>query len=128
MMNCITSSPLKKDYETDDCISLIEAKVVNRYDDDNYSDNIHNIPITLADQSIENLRLLSKTGDITRFEVENRLKLLKSYLEYQRECDIEDEVDKNSRNPFLLLHGLLSFFCSCYKNSSTNNNRDIDID
>lgn len=128
MMNCITSSPLNKDYETDDYISLIEAKVVNRYDDDNYSDNVHNISITLADQSIENLRLLSKTGEITRSEGARRLRLLKSYLEYQRECDIEDEVDKNSRNPFLLLYGLLSFFCSCYKKSSTNNNRDIDID
>jgi hypothetical protein len=98
--------------------STVEATLIsNNYSDDNDSDS-HNIAITLADKSIESLRILKATGEISRSEEARRLKLLKSFLEYQRECDIEEEVDKTSRSPFLLLHGCLgfmSFFCRCYK-------------
>ena len=154
--------------------SIVEAKVIrkrNDDDDDDDDDNdydydyhdgtlesneIHNISVSLADQSIENLRIMKATGEITRSEGNyyhhyrhhhhhhfhhnnnnhyhlkeaRRLKLLKSYLEYQRECDIEEEVDRSSRHPFLLLNGCfgwISFFCRCYKLEPTSI-RDIDMD
>lgn len=55
--------------------SIVEAKVIRRnnnidddYDDDDGSNEIHNISVTLADQSIENLRIMKATGEITTSE------------------------------------------------------------
>ena len=52
--------------------SIVEAKVIRRNDDDDDDDDgsneIHNISVTLADQSIENLRIMKATGEITRSE------------------------------------------------------------
>jgi len=53
--------------------SIVEAKVIRRNDnidddDDDDDDQIHNISVTLADQSIENLRMMKATGEISRSE------------------------------------------------------------
>jgi len=51
--------------------SIVEAKVIRRndnIDDDDDGSEIHNISVTLADQSIENLRIMKATGEITRSE------------------------------------------------------------
>jgi len=92
---------------------LIETTNFHDIDDDN-----HNISITLTDQSIENLKLLKKSGEISSSEAARRLKLLKSYLEYQKECEIDDRVAENSKSPFLLLDSCFGWWtlllCRCY--------------
>ena len=66
----------KKQQQYSTIESIVEAKVIRRndniddddYDDDDGSNEIHNISVTLADQSIENLRIMKATGEITTSE------------------------------------------------------------
>ena len=96
------------DYEDDNHNISINILDQTTNFNDNEDDN-HNISINILDQSIDNIKLLRKTGEISHSEANRRLKLLKSYLEYQRECDIEDEIGQTSSSPvlFLLLFLLL---------------------
>ena len=105
------------------------SSIEPHFKDNDDSNDSHNIPISLADKSIESLRILRGSGEITKSEEARRLKLLQSFLEYQRECDIEEEVERTSRSPFLLwlfFTDAMSFFCRCYKIDGKGMKDDLD--